>query len=40
MWPGGRVEEWSDVPIDQFTWLTEGQGQGASVTDNFSRTTA
>ena len=26
MWPSGRVEEWRDVPIDQYTWLTEGEG--------------
>ena len=23
-WPGGRVEEWRDVPIDRYTTLTEG----------------
>ena len=27
MWPSGRVEEWRDVPIDQYTWLTEGEGR-------------
>ena len=23
-WPGGRVEEWHDVPIDRYTTLKEG----------------
>jgi hypothetical protein len=23
-WPGGRVEEWHDVPIDRYTTLREG----------------
>ena len=23
----GRVEEWRDVPIDQYTWLMEGEGR-------------
>ena len=27
IWPSGRVEEWRDVPIDQYTWLTEGEGR-------------
>ena len=27
MWPSGRVEEWRDVPIDQYTCLTEGEGR-------------
>ena len=26
-WPGGRVEEWSDVPIDRWTTLREGSGR-------------
>jgi len=26
VWPGGRVEEWSDVAIDAWTTLTEGTG--------------
>ena len=26
-WPSGRVEEWSDVPIDRYTTLTEGSGR-------------
>jgi hypothetical protein len=26
-WPGGRVEEWSDVPIDRYTTLKEGAGK-------------
>jgi hypothetical protein len=27
IWPGGRVEEWTDVPVDRYTTLTEGSGQ-------------
>jgi len=23
-WPGGRIEEWRDVPIDRYTTLKEG----------------
>jgi len=23
-WPSGRVEEWTDVPIDRYTTLKEG----------------
>ncbi|MDE2907236.1 MAG: CRTAC1 family protein, partial [Acidobacteriota bacterium] len=26
-WPGGRVEEWTDVPVDRWTTLTEGSGR-------------
>ena len=26
-WPGGRVEEWTDVPLDRWTTLTEGSGR-------------
>ena len=26
LWPGGRIEEWSDVPVDRYTTLTEGTG--------------
>ena len=26
-WPGGRVEEWTDVAIDRWTTLTEGSGR-------------
>ena len=26
-WPGGRVEEWSTVPIDRWTTLREGSGR-------------
>jgi len=26
-WPGGRVEEWTDLPIDRYVTLTEGQGR-------------
>ena len=26
VWPGGRIEEWRDVPIDRYTTLTEGTG--------------
>jgi hypothetical protein len=27
VWPGGRVEEWSGVPVDRYTTLREGSGQ-------------
>ena len=27
VWPGGQVEEWTDVPVDQHVTLTQGQGQ-------------
>ena len=27
VWPGGRVEEWTDVPVDRYTTLTEGSGE-------------
>ena len=27
VWPGGRVEEWTDVPVGRWTTLTEGTGQ-------------
>ena len=26
-WPGGRVEEWADLPPDRYTTLTEGDGR-------------
>ncbi len=26
-WPSGRVEEWTDVPVDRWTTLTEGSGR-------------
>ena len=26
VWPGGRIEEWNDLPVDQYTTLTEGEG--------------
>ena len=26
-WPDGRVEEWTDVPLDRWTTLTEGSGR-------------
>jgi hypothetical protein len=28
-WPGGDVEEWTDVPIDRFTTLVRGEGAAA-----------
>jgi hypothetical protein len=28
-WPGGRVEEWAEVPIDRWTTLREGSGRTA-----------
>ncbi len=28
-WPGGRVEDWTDVPVDGWTTLTEGTGRPA-----------
>jgi hypothetical protein len=27
-WPSGRVEEWSDVPVDRYTTVREGSGRG------------
>ena len=27
VWPSGQVEEWTDVPVDQYTTLTEGGGR-------------
>ena len=27
VWPDGRVEEWSDVPIDRYTTLDEGSAK-------------
>ena len=27
IWPGGRVEEWTDVPVNQWLTLEEGAGQ-------------
>jgi hypothetical protein len=32
IWPSGRVEEWSDVPVDRYTTLREGAGQRTSST--------
>ena len=29
VWPSGRVEEWTDVPVDRYTTLTEGDGRAA-----------
>ena len=26
-WPGGAVEEWTDVPVDRYTTLTRGEGR-------------
>jgi hypothetical protein len=26
-WPGGRIEEWADLPIDRYTTLVEGDGR-------------
>jgi enediyne biosynthesis protein E4 len=26
-WPGGNTEEWTDVPVDRYTTLKEGQGR-------------
>ena len=26
LWPSGRTEEWTDVPVDEYTTLTEGGG--------------
>jgi hypothetical protein len=28
-WPSGRTEEWSSVPVDRYTTLTEGRGTPA-----------
>jgi enediyne biosynthesis protein E4 len=25
-WPGGHVEEWTDMPVDRYTTLEEGKG--------------
>ena len=30
LWPSGRAEEWTAVPIDRYTTLTEGTGRGAA----------
>ena len=27
IWPDGRVEEWSSLPIDRYTTLVEGAGR-------------
>ena len=27
IWPSGRVEEWTDVPVDRYTTLKEGSGR-------------
>jgi hypothetical protein len=27
VWPGGHEEEWSDVPVDRYSTLTEGEGR-------------
>ena len=29
LWPSGRIEEWTDLPVDRYTTLTEGGGQAA-----------
>jgi hypothetical protein len=26
-WPGGNAEEWTDVPVDRYTTLKEGEGR-------------
>jgi hypothetical protein len=26
-WPGGIAEEWTDVPVDRYTTLKEGDGR-------------
>ena len=26
IWPGGKTEEWSDVPVNRYTTLREGSG--------------
>jgi hypothetical protein len=26
-WPDGRAEEWTDVPVDRYTTLKEGEGR-------------
>ena len=28
-WPSGRVEEWTDLPVDRYTTLTESDGRAA-----------
>jgi hypothetical protein len=30
IWPNGRVEEWTDVPVDQYTTYKEGAGRAIS----------
>ena len=30
IWPSGRIEEWTDVPVDRYTTLTEGSGMSPS----------
>ena len=30
LWPSGRVEEWTDLPVDGYTTLTEGDGRGGA----------
>lgn len=32
-WPGGRVEEWADLPIGQYTVLREGSGARTKLTE-------
>ena len=27
MWPDGRTETWTGVPVDRYTTLTQGSGQ-------------
>ena len=27
IWPSGRVEDWTDVPVDRYTVLTEGESR-------------
>ena len=28
VWPSGREEDWTDLPVDQWLTLEEGGGQG------------
>jgi hypothetical protein len=28
-WPGGNAEEWTDVPVDRYTTLKQGEGVAA-----------
>jgi hypothetical protein len=29
IWPSGRVEVWSDLPVDRYMTLREGEGRAA-----------